>query len=399
MKFFNQTHSTEYQNHPLKTGTFVYFISFITLGLFASILGPTLPYLAKNTSTSLSEIGLLFTARSLGYIVGALQGGNAFDRFPGHKLLAAILISLGVVGTLIPFVYWIWILIALIFLLGIGEAVLDIGVNLLIVWKYRGKAAPFLNALHFCFGIGAFLSPIFVAQAILITGKINWAFWLLLFLALPIALWFLQIKSPEPTNNNDNNDPQPQNLFLVIMVATLFTLYVGAEVSYGGWIFTFTTEQGLGNSTSAAYLTSAFWGALTLGRLLGIPIANRINPKKIILFDLIGCLICLGIILFFQDNYLAIWVGTIGLGFAMASYFPTMMAFAERRIDLSGQITRWFFFAAGIGGMVLPWLFGILFESLGAIPAMWAIMIDLIIALTLFGLGNLVLDKNPTYSP
>jgi len=396
MKPINRTYSTERQNCLVKTSTPVYFISFITLGLFASILGPTLPNLAENTSTSLSDIGLLFTARSLGYIIGSLQGGRAFDRFPGHILLASILIILGSVISFIPLVNWIWILIALIFLLGIGEAILDVGVNLLIVWKYRGKAGPFLNALHFCFGIGAFLSPILVAQAILITGEINWAFWFLSFFAFPIALWFLQPKSPKPTNNNCSNHRDQKNLFFVVIVATLFTLYVGAEVSYGGWIFTFTTEQGLGDSTSAAYLTSAFWGALTIGRLLGIPLANHMRPQKIIFFDLIGCLISLGVILFFANNYLAIWVGTLGLGLSMASFFPTMMAFAEKRIDLNGQITRWFFFAAGIGGMVLPWLFGILFESIGALQAMWAIMIDLILALGLFGLGNLLLKKNLT---
>ncbi len=50
-----------------------------------------------------------------------------------------------------------------------------------------------------------------------------------------------------------------------------FFLYVGAEVGFGGWIFTYAVALDLGSETAAAYLTSAFWGALTFGRLLTIP--------------------------------------------------------------------------------------------------------------------------------
>jgi len=43
---------------------------------------------------------------------------------------------------------------------------------------------------------------------------------------------------------------------------------VGVEVAYGGWIFTYAVKVfGMGE-TEADYLSSAFWGAITLGRLL-----------------------------------------------------------------------------------------------------------------------------------
>ena len=379
--------------------TLVYFASFITLGLFTSILGPTLPGLAENTNTRLSEIGILFTARSLGYMFGSLRGGKAFDRFSGHYLLATVLIFLGCVVVIVPLIHRLWLLASLLFLLGIGEAGLDVGVNLMMVWAHRGRAGPFLNALHFFFGIGAFLSPIIVAQVLIMSGNITGAFWSLTFFAFPIALWLLRIKSPDlHQNNHDYNDDQ-QNLFLVLLISTLFVLYVGAEVSFGGWIFTYTVSLGLGDSTTAAYMTSAFWGALTVGRLFGIPLSGRVSPRKILLIDLMGCLFCLSIVLFFPNSYLAIWVGTIGLGLFMASFYPTVLAFAEKRIVLSGQITRWFFFASGIGGMILPWLFGILFETTSPQWAMRAIMIDLLLALVLFVVGiSMLKDVQIDYS-
>jgi MFS transporter, FHS family, Na+ dependent glucose transporter 1 len=367
--------------------TLAYFSSFITLGLFTSILGPTLPGLAENTNTRISEIGILFTARSLGYMFGALRGGKAFDRLPGHYLLSAVLLLLGCVVLMVPFIRHLWLLTFLLFLLGIGESGLDIGVNLMMVWAHRGRTGPFLNALHFFFGIGAFLSPIIVAQILIMSGSITGAFWSLTFFAFPIALWLLRIKSPDLHRNNFVNSDDQQNHFFILLISLLFILYVGAEVSFGGWIFTYTVSLDLGDSTTAAYLTSAFWGALTVGRLLGIPLSGRVSPRKILLFDLVGCLFCLSIVILFPNSYLAIWVGTIGLGFFMASFYPTVLAFAERRIVLNGQITRWFFFASGIGGMILPWLFGILFEATSPQWAMKAIMVDLLLALVLFVVG------------
>jgi len=53
------------------------------------------------------------------------------------------------------------------------------------------------------------------------------------------------------------------------MATGLFLLvYVGAEVSAGGYMYAYAVIQDLATETSAAFLTSMFWGALTLGSLL-----------------------------------------------------------------------------------------------------------------------------------
>ncbi|MCP4426221.1 MAG: hypothetical protein GY803_17155, partial [Chloroflexi bacterium] len=64
------------QAKTAKRPTAVYFTAFITIGLASSVLGPTLPRLAANTGTALSEIGSLFTSRSLGFMLGSLLGAR-----------------------------------------------------------------------------------------------------------------------------------------------------------------------------------------------------------------------------------------------------------------------------------------------------------------------------------
>jgi fucose permease len=90
-----------------------------------------------------------------------------------------------------------------------------------------------------------------------------------------------------------------------------------------------------------------------------------------------------------SDASLAVWAGTVGVGLSMASIFPLMLALAGRRISITGRITGWLLVGAGAGGMTLPWLIGQLFESVGPRATMPAILIDLAIAASVFGVLTL----------
>jgi FHS family Na+ dependent glucose MFS transporter 1 len=374
------TESIHLSNKSSRFSTLAYFVAFIGLGSFTAVLGPSLPYLAENTQSRLSEIGFLFTARSFGYLLGSFRLGRTFDRLPGHAVLVTVLMIMAVMISLAPIISTFWLLTLILFILGIGEGALDIGTNLLLVWTQHDRASPYLNALHFFFGLGAAVGPILVAQAILHSGGISWAFWGLAIYLIPLLIWLARLPSPVAQGQTEEERRVEARVGPIILISLFFFLYVGAEASFGGWIFTYTTTLGLGDVISAGYLTSAFWGALTLGRLFGIPIAARVTSQKILFIDLFGCLVSMVIILAFPDSYPAVWTGAIGLGFSMASIFPTMLAYTERRMKMSGEITRWFFVGTGAGGMTLPWLSGLLFDGLGPWSTMAAILIDLFLA-------------------
>lgn len=364
--------------------TVAYYLAFIMLGLSTAYLGPALPSLAELTSTPLGGIGFLFTATSLGYLLGSLVSGRSFDRLPGHWLVALALLSNAAMLALAPLTPQLWLLTLFLLINGLGQGALDMGANLLLVWVHRARATPFLNGLHFFFGVGALLAPILIAQSILRTENVTAAFWIMALYPVPVALWLLRLPSPVAPHHTETIEPQPVRWSLVGLLTLVFLLYVAAEIGYGGWIYTYATQQGLGNVASAAFLTSAFWGALTLGRLLIIPFAARFSPQRIVVTDFVGCLVSMGIVLVFPRSYAALLAGTLGLGLAMASIFPTLLAFAERHLPMRGNVTRWFFVGTGAGGMTLPWLIGQLFERAGLRSGMLAVLLDLVIALGVF---------------
>jgi FHS family Na+ dependent glucose MFS transporter 1 len=199
-----------------------------------------------------------------------------------------------------------------------------------------------------------------------------------------VAAWFWRLPSPLREASADSEFAGPLNTLLVALIALFFFLYVGAESSFGGWIFTYTLETGLSEEQLAALLTSAFWGALTVGRLLSVPLAARIRPRWLIFGDLLGCTFSLVVILLFPDKLLAIWIGTLGAGLSMASIFPTTLTLAERNMTVTGKVTGWFFVGAGAGGMVLPWVIGQLFERVGPTVMMVAIFSNVVVAIAVF---------------
>ena len=362
--------------------TLGYYAAFIALGLVSASLGPTLPGLANNTGSQLSHISLLFVARSSGYLAGSLLGGRLYDRITGHPVMSGSLLLMAAMMGTAPLLTRLGVLACAIFALGMAEGALDVGGNTLLVWVHQEKVGPFMNGLHFFFGVGAFLSPLIVAWAMPDDGAIARAYWTLALLQLPAALWLLRLPSPSGHTASGDASSKRSNGRLVALIVLFFFLYTGAEVAFGGWIYSYAVGLRLGSHAVAAYLTSAFWGALTVGRLLAVPVALRFPPRSVLLADCVGCLVSFAILLVGSHSLVATFVGTCGVGLSMASIFPAALSLAQARMRITGRVTGWFFVGASGGGMTLPWFIGQFFDAVGPRATMVILFIDMTAAMT-----------------
>ncbi len=370
--------------------TFVYYMLFICLGLDIAISGPTLPALAAQTQTRIGQMGLLFLAGSIGYTLGTLIGGRVFDRVRGHPVLGAAQLAAAALIALVPLAPWFWLLLVIAACKGFAEGFVNTGANILLVWTHGEKVGPFMNALHFFFGLGAFLAPFLVAQVMGLAGGYRWAYWTLSVVAALVGLRMLTMKgSPRPIHNGDDNPLQesPKRIpyALVISAGLFLFFYVGAEISFSGWVYTYATTLNLASASGAAYLTSAFWLSFTVGRLLSIPAATRFKPQQVIPVAVVGCLVFLGLGIAFSGSSSMLWAVAIGLGFCMAPVWPTGFTLAGQSLNLTGRITSLVLLGDCFGGMLLPWLIGRVIDLTGPQAMTFLIFASLVLNLLAFG--------------
>lgn len=359
--------------------TAAYYIAFILLGLTIAAEGPTLLKLAEHTYSALDQISSLFVFGSLGYLLGSYIGGRVYDRVPGHRFMASILIFLGLMIALVPIASSRLALFTIVLILGAAKGALDVGCNTLLLWVHNETVGPFMNGLHAFFGLGAFIAPLIVARVISVTGDIYWVYWFFAIATLPIAIWIWSLPSPASRVVPAHHESAPFPFLPVLIMVLCFVLYVGGEAGYGAWIYTYAFTLNFGTEVTAAYLTSAFWGSFTLGRLFGIWVSTRAKPMTILYMDFAGCIVSLGLILLFQESTNALWIGTLLFGISQASIFPTFLTLSEERMHVTGTIAGLFLVGAGAGGMILPWLIGQAFVQIGAGAMMAMIFISVIL--------------------
>jgi len=367
-----------------KRRSIAYYAMFIALGLAVAALGPTLPGLAENTGSPWSAISILFTMQAMGSLIGNLGSGYWYDRAPAHVFLAGVIIVLAIMLTFVPLMTALFALALIVFVIGMASGSIDVGGNTLLVWLFKDVVGPYMNALHFFFGVGALFSPLLIAQVMARGGGIIGAYWLLALLLLPAALLLLRLPSPHiPYRRAGRPAVQPRWL-LVFLIAVMFFFFVGAELSFGGWIYTYALSLNLASITTAGYLTSLFWGSLTLGRLVNVPIAARVSPRYMLMADIVGLMLSLALLLLWPNSVIVVWIAAFGMGFSMASAFATLMALGERHIAITGRITSFFLVGASLGSMTVPWLIGQFFESFGEqAMVLWILAAVLAAAVTL----------------
>ncbi|MGB7876130.1 MAG: MFS transporter [Anaerolineales bacterium] len=360
--------------------TAAYFAAFFILGATIASLGPSLPYLADNTGAAIASLGLLFTLRSGGYLVGSLLGGRLYDSLPGHRLLGIAIFtgafSLGIIPQISSFA----IIIVLMLLIGLAEATLDVGSNTQLVWVHGARSGPYLNGMFLFAGIGGTLSPLLLSS---IGG--TWGYRILALASLPVALWAFITPSPPRQMHEEDREAGTLSPFLFATFCLITFIFIGGEVGFSGWIYSYAYELNLGTEQTAGMLTSFYWLGITLGRVSAIFITARFKPSRIVLANLTGLVVSLGLILFNPASQTFLWIGSLGFGFFLAPVFPTTFAYLERKTPITGTAAGVLWASGSFGAMVYPWVMGLQMADIGPVSIMMTLAVSFGVSLVLFG--------------
>ena len=333
-------------------------VTFFLMGSLTAAYGPLLEHLARRFEVSLSVAGAALSTQYAGAVVGVVASMWVLERVASRLAVVAALVCLGLgCGGVAVAPSWI-ALLAGVFVIGVGYGSLDIGLNQLVAHSHGPRRSALLNALNGTYGVGAVAGPILIST--FGAGHLALLYAVAAVLALSLVPAALGISGRLPVAHSEASKPAGRPGLLVALFVVAFALYVGSEAGVGGWMTSHLEWVGLG-AVAAAALTSGFWSAMAVGRLLVALVPPRVPEAVIVLGGTAVAALALLAALFGP----AAPVAYVVTGLAVAPIFPTGVVWLARLRPGDSRATSWLFPAAMVGGAVVPGGVGVVIARFG----------------------------------
>ncbi|KAJ9613363.1 hypothetical protein H2200_003305 [Cladophialophora chaetospira] len=155
----------------------------------------------------------------------------------------------------------------------------------------------------------------------------------------------------------------------VTILASIFLLiYVGIEVSIGGWIVTFMLRVRGGSPFASGLTSTGFWLGITVGRLvLGFVTARLFRSEKHAVATYLVCSVALQLLFWLIPNFVVSAVMVGFLGFFLAPLFPAAVVALTKLLPKRLHVAAVGFAAAfgASGACVLPFAVGAIANAAG----------------------------------
>lgn len=321
---------------------------FLLCGGMASLYGPLFPELRQRFGVGVDEVGAVVSAHFLGSFTMIMLSSVMIRRWGYRWVIIIGLLSLIAGLTVLAAAGLWWLVLAGAGIGGLGFGLLNVSINLLVARVFAGGAAPALNFINAIFGGGAMLTPLLVAA---FAPSFVPPLVILIALAVVVLVLTSRLRAPAPASVVRGGEPVVWAL--VAGFVLLYFMYVTTEVGVASWVTEYLTPTvGL---AWAAGATSIYWGAVTVGRILAVPISTRLTPAALVIGALSTALVAL---------LLAHWlplapVAFAVVGFGLAPVFPTGLAWLARAMPRRAeQVTPIALAAANLGPVATAPLIG-----------------------------------------
>jgi MFS transporter, FHS family, Na+ dependent glucose transporter 1 len=372
MVYSKQSIVTPALPHPSRSAIPGYLSSFVAMGVCTMLLGPSLESFRQVSGTAAADIGILFTASSIGYLLGVTASGQWVAQHSAHAALAMGIVMMASAAALLPSMQSLSAIFAFEILLGFGIGWIEIPANSGILWNHGGGRA--INALHACFAIGAVLAPIIVGRSIAWTHGLGAGYAIAACIAIIPLCLIARVASPRNPHEDHGRGIPTGSRTLVIVGAVFFALYVGAEMTFAGWIYRYVETRGFANASDATVFGALFLAAFAVGRIVGIPIARHLSALQTLYLDHAIALAALAVLAIGRFSVVALVMGTVLFGVGIASMFASMLSLSNDHVAATGTVTSLYLIGSSVGTMTLPWATGRLLSRFGpgALPAVAA---------------------------
>ena len=339
------------------------YFGMLIFGIVLTTLGAVLPSIIERFGIDTAVAGTLFLLMSFGIMAGSLVFGPLVDRH-GYKWLliaSAALILVGLEG--IAFAASLGAMRIAVLLIGFGGGVINGAVNALVAdVSAEGERGAAISLLGVFFGLGAVGVP-FVLGMLL--GRYSYSAIVAGVGAVVLGAIVFMAATRFPAPKQPQGFPIAEGVRLLrdpvlLLFGLILFLESGVELTVGGWTATyFRDELGVTGQRALVFL-SLYWLGMMLARLVLGFVLRRTSQMRALLacvaIALVGSFLVIG-----ARGLGPAAVGVFLLGVGFAATFPVILGFVgDRYANLSGTAFSITFVMALTGGMVMPYITGVL---------------------------------------
>lgn len=364
------------------------FYGFIIMGMITLFIGLNMPNISEQYQLSYMQGGLVLSLFAVGGLVCGLISGVMGDLIGMKRILilSHIMYLIGLLTVALSssvFALYIGVLF-------IGSAAGSYGTSVnIIVNDFVHGDGRIMSLLHMSFGVGAFIIPM-ISNNIVRLG-FHWKSIIILLVILELAslMFALNMKIHLRQHVSEHKTSKKKifnNWRLYIFMAILF-FYVGAENSINGWLVTYLVDGLELPKSFANNALSVFWIVMMVGRFINSIISQKLHKEDILLFSSIGTVIM--IVIFINITNPILIVITIALiGLLLSGTYPLTFASANPLIKGSGSMGAIIASGGALGSVTIPYVCGIVSESVGVKGVLITILLTLILMTILMSINK-----------
>ena len=385
-------------------------IIFFVISFLSNILGALNPSISKSFNLSETMAGFLPFSFFIAYGVMSIPAGFLVEKF-GEKKTILFAFLLALLGSLL-FSHFptLPVFIFTLFTIGTGMAVLQVAINPLLRVAGGEENYAFTSVVaQLIFGAASFVSPHVYSWLVtnidkksdiknwfvtllseVVPENMSWVsmYWVFAIVSVLMVFLVLVISIPKIELNEDEKVGSKQNFIVLIknkvVILYFFGIfaYVGAEQGISYWMSKFLqVHHGYDFETIGANAVGNFWGAMTLGGVLGLVLLKILDSKLVLRVFTILSIICLGIALF-GDSVSSLYAFQAS-GFFLSVMYPIIISLALNSVSKHHGSFAGILMTGIMGGAVVQLLIGMLSDFTSLKTGMLLVFVALAYILSL----------------
>ena len=363
-----------YEDSLLRNTLFAFFVS----GAASQPLGSFIPFLRETYGFSYDLSGILLSCRSVGNLAAVLAAGF-LPVYLGRRTAILITAVWMVAGYLI-FASGIGapaLLIAACLMTGVARGGNSNFANTMISTLPGEKATRGYNLLHGCFAVGALLSPLLLISCTRRWPGMGWRIVAGLLCLLCLSQLVVYARMPLPPEKQEKSLKAVDHSFLRVkqfwLGAAMLLFYISTEYAIVGWLVTYFQDVGVLSADHAQMMNSLLWLVIFIGRMVGAAVTGKVSRSRILMADGVGLFVFF-LVMFFSRTAGPVVLGLVGVGFFMATIYPTAFAFGSDCIKGNDLGCSIMIFTGSAGGIITPAMVGFVAERAGIRAGMGLIL-------------------------